>query len=148
MNRAINLAKQALLLGEVPVGAIIVHRFSKEIVAEGHNLMQKEKNPLLHAEINVIYEACRKINSKYLSDYDIYVSLEPCHMCAAAISFARLSRLYYGASDIKQGAIEHGSRYYNSGFCFHRPEVYANLNEQISLSLIRNFFSNVRKNSL
>ena len=148
MNRAIELAKFAALIGEVPVGAVIVHRATKQIVAEAYNSMQKKKNQLFHAEIIAINAAGEKLNDRDLRECDIYVSLEPCHMCAAAISFAHLGKLFYGAKDLKQGAVEHGYRYYTSNSCFHRPEIYGGMGEEISSSLIKNFFSNVRKNSL
>ncbi len=148
MHRALELAKTAASMGEVPVGAVIACRSSGEIIAEGYNLMQNKNNSLMHAEIMAINIACDKLNSKCLSKCDIYINLEPCSMCASAIAFSRLSRLFYGAGDKKQGAVEHGSRYYNSNFCYHRPEIYPDIERETSAVLVKNFFINIRKNNL
>ena len=148
MNKAIILAKKAYRLGEVPVGAVIVNRFTNEIIAESHNMVEKDSNPLAHAEMLAIDKACRATCSKNLSDYDIYVSLEPCAMCAAAISHARIGRLFYAAADIKQGAVENNIRFFTANSCFHRPEIYNNLYGEFSARLMKSFFRKIRKSSL
>lgn len=148
MRIALAQAKLALEEGEIPVGCVIVRRKDKKIIATGHNLVQQQKNPLLHAEIIAITEACKKLDNKNLSDCDIYVTLEPCAMCASAISNARLGRLYYGAEDIKQGAVENGIRFFTSTSCFHRPEIYFNLAREESRVIMKSFFGHIRKNKL
>ncbi|MGI4775962.1 MAG: nucleoside deaminase [Janthinobacterium lividum] len=145
MKQALELAEIAYRLGEIPVGALIVDRSSKAILAKAHNLVQKNNNPILHAEIIAIYTACSLISSKNLSNYDMYVSLEPCAMCTAAISMSRLGRLFYGAADFKQGAVENGIRFFNSSSCFHRPEIYPDLQRDLSSKLIKNFFAEIRR---
>ncbi len=148
MDMALAEAQKAYDAGEVPVGCVIVERDSSQVLAVAHNLMQKEKNPNMHAEILAINLACKKIDNKNLSNCDIYVTLEPCTMCASAISNARLDRLYYGASDLKQGAVENGVRFYTNNSCMHRPEIYSGLNENESSRIIESFFGNLRKNKL
>lgn len=148
MDKAIFLAKKAYKINEVPVGAVIVNKLTNEIIAANHNLVEKEHNPLFHAEILVINEACKILKSKNLSDYDIYVSLEPCAMCASAISHARLGRLFYASADAKQGAVENNIRFFTTNSCFHRPEIYNNLSGEFSARLIKSFFRKIRKNSL
>lgn len=148
MKIAIKEARRGGESGEVPVGALIVHRPSNKLVAGAHNLVEKENNPLMHAEILAINNACIIMHNKFLLDCDIYVSLEPCAMCAAAISFARLGRLFYAASDPKQGGVENGQRFYTSSSCFHRPEVYPGIAAEISTDLMKGFFSQIRKNNL
>ena len=107
-----------------------------------------QNNSLLHAEIIAINLVCRGLNSKYLKNCDIYVSLEPCIMCAAAISYVKISRLFYAAADPKQGAVEHGVRLFTKKSCFHRPEVHDNLDAEESQQLIKSFFRQIRKNGL
>lgn len=148
MQIALREAKLALKEGEIPVGCVIVRRKDNKIIATGHNLVQQRKNPLLHAEIIAINNACEKLDNKNLSDCDIYVTLEPCTMCASAISNARLGRLYYGAEDIKQGAIENGVRFFTSGSCFYRPEIYFDLKSEESSMILKSFFGQIRKNEL
>ena len=114
MQLALKEAKKAYNMDEVPIGCIIVDRIKNEILAQTHNLVQFKKNPNFHAEILAINIACNKKKSKNLSDCDIYITLEPCIMCASAISNARISRLYYAASDFKQGAIENNIKFYSS----------------------------------
>jgi tRNA(Arg) A34 adenosine deaminase TadA len=150
MLESLNLAKLGYDSNEVPVGAVIVSRSDRKIITSAHNRVEAEKNPLYHAEIVSINEACRLLNSKYLYGCDIYVSLEPCAMCAAAISYAKIDRLFYAASDPKCGGVEHGVRYFTSKACFYRPEIYVNLegSTKDSSVLLRKFFSNTRKKSL
>ena len=148
MKEALKEAQKAFGAGEVPVGCIIVDRIKGKIVAKTHNLMQSKKNPNLHAEILAINIACNQKDRKNLSDCDIYVTLEPCTMCASAISNASLGRLYYGAPDSKQGAVENGVQFYTSNSCMHRPEIYSGINSHESSKIIESFFDKLRKNKL
>lgn len=143
---ALQEAQKAYLEGEVPVGCVIVHRTNRKIIAKTHNMVQQRNNPNLHAEIIAINTACELINSKNLSNYDIYVTLEPCTMCASAISNARLGRLYYGAEDSKQGAVENGVRFFTSPSCLHKPEIYSDINNKPSEKMLNSFFNSLRKN--
>lgn len=144
MQIALNQAQIAFDDGEIPVGAVIANSKTKEIIAQEHNLVQTYKNPLLHAEICAIQSAVKVLNSKSLSGYDIFVTLEPCAMCASAISHARIDRLFYGASDSKHGAVENGIKFYTSKTCFHRPEIYIGIQKEFSEQLIKNFFVQAR----
>ncbi len=148
MQEAIGQAQKAFEENEVPVGAVIVERTSCQIIARAHNKVEQGGNALLHAEMIAINIACAHLGSKNLSNCDIYVSLEPCSMCSGAISLARISRLFYAASDLKHGAVENGVRFFNSSCCFHRPEIYNGILSQLSVSIIKNFFSKIRKDSL
>lgn len=145
MQIALEQARQACESGEVPVGALLVHRQKNEIIAARHNMVEAKSNPLLHAEMMVIEEACTKISSKNLCEYDLYVTLEPCAMCASAISHARIGRLFYAASDIKQGAVEHGVRFFTSNSCFHRPEIFSGILSEESQIMLQNFFKIARE---
>ncbi len=144
MQEALKQARLALDKQEIPVGAVIVDRLNKQIITATHNLVQEQHNPLSHAEIIAINEACRILGTKNLADYDIYVTLEPCAMCAGAIAHSRLKRLFYGAFDRKHGAIASNLRYFNSNACFHRPEIYENILATDSELLIKNFFRSLR----
>ena len=146
MLHALKEAKKAYLEEEIPVGCVIVERFSGKIISRAYNMMQQEKNANLHAEIIAINTACKKIDSKNLSNCDIYITLEPCTMCASAISNARLGRLYYGAADIKQGAVENGVRFFTANSCFYKPEIYSGIYSAESEEIIKNFFVRLRKN--
>ena len=148
MVAALAEAQKEYDIGEVPVGCVIVDRKNSKVIAQTHNLMQSKQNPNLHAEMLAIDIACNKKDNKNLSDCDIYVTLEPCTMCASAISNARLGRLYYGASDLKQGAVENGVRFYTSSSCMHRPEIYSGINAHESGEIIESFFGKLRKNKL
>ena len=110
--------------------------------------MQQNKNANLHAEILAINAACKKLDNKNLLNCDIYVTLEPCTMCASAISNARLGRLYYGAQDTKQGGVENGVRFFASNSCLHKPEIYSGIQNRQSEEIIKNFFGQLRKNKL
>nr|MBQ0091290.1 nucleoside deaminase [Candidatus Enterousia merdequi] len=112
MNQAFLLAKKAELHGDVPIGAVIVQ--NEKIIARGENRVQKSKNPTLHAEIVAINKACRKTNSKFLDDCDLYVTLEPCSMCATAISFARIRNIYFAARDEKGGGITSNAKIFEN----------------------------------
>lgn len=144
MKQALENALFAGAAEEVPVGAVIVIRDSGEVLAAAYNKVEAENNPLRHAEIVAIEEACKKLKSKNLSNCDMYVTLEPCAMCAAAVSFARIGRLFYGASDEKQGAVENGPRFFTQSTCLHRPEIYDGIMAEESANLMKNFFGNLR----
>lgn len=144
MRQALEQALFGASNNEVPVGAVIAHRFDKEIVARASNQVEVEHNPTAHAELVAITTACKMINSKNLTDYDLYVTLEPCTMCAAAIAHARIGRIFYGASDTKMGAIEHGVRFFTNKACHHHPEIYMGILADESEVLLRNFFKELR----
>ena len=138
MDEALEIAVAAMRAGEVPVGALVVR--AGEIVARAGNRILRGRDPTAHAEILALREAAKKLNTERLTDCDLYVTLEPCTMCAAAISFARIRRLYYGASDPKGGGVESGVRFFTSPTCHHRPEVYGGMQETQSAELLRAFF--------
>jgi len=139
MDEALEVAAAAMRAGEVPVGALVVR--GGEIIARADNRTLRERDPTAHAEILALREAAKKLNTERLSDCDLYVTLEPCTMCAAAISFARIRRLYYGAADPKGGAVESGVRFFVSPTCHHRPEVYGGIQEARAAELLRGFFT-------
>ena len=144
MNQAFLLAKKAQSHDDVPIGAVIVK--AGKIVARGENRVQKSKNPTLHAEIVAINKACKKLNSKFLDGCDIYVTLEPCGMCATAISFARIENVYFAATDEKGGGITANAKIYESDKHLWKPNViqmpeYA----KESADLLKNFFAKMRK---
>ncbi|MGC2082077.1 MAG: nucleoside deaminase, partial [Bradyrhizobium sp.] len=124
--------------GEVPIGCVVVRNY--EVIATAANRTLTDYDPTAHAEIIALREAARKIGSERLVDCDLYVTLEPCTMCAAAISFARVRRLYYGAADPKGGAVESGVRFFASPTCHHVPDVYPGIGEHASATLLREFF--------
>ena len=126
--------------GEVPVGAVLVDGVTGSILARAGNRVEALKDPTAHAEMIVIREAAAAAGLKRLEGADLYVTLEPCAMCAAAISFARMRRLYFGASDPKGGAVENGLRYFSSATCLHRPEIYGGIGESEAAELMRSFF--------
>ena len=128
--------------GEVPVGAVLV-REGKVLALDGNRTLAGH-DPTAHAEILVIRRACQELGSQRLPDCDLYVTLEPCAMCAAAISFARIRRLYFAAPDPKGGAVEHGPRFFGQPTCHHRPDVYGGLRESEAASLLRAFFATRR----
>lgn len=145
MTLALKEACNAMDAREVPVGAVIVHKATKEVIVACHNMVELSKNPTLHAEILAINEACKLVGEKYLYEYDMYVTLEPCSMCAAAISLSRIGRLFYGASDSKFGGVENGIRFFTSENCHHRPEIYPGICEEKSSTMLLNFFKNLRE---
>lgn len=139
MARALAEAQAAEARGEVPIGAVITGPDGAILAAAG-NLTRTTNDPTAHAEVLAIREACAKIGSERLLDCDLYVTLEPCPMCAGAISFARIRRLYYGAADPKGGGVEHGARVFNQPTCNHAPEVYAGIDEERAGTLLKAFF--------
>lgn len=138
MDLALDEARAAAARGEVPVGAVLVR--GGEILASDGNRTLELSDPTAHAEILVMRRAAAALGSQRLPDCDLYVTLEPCPMCAAAISFARIRRLYFGASDPKGGAVENGVRFYSQATCHHAPEVYSGLAERDAAELLRGFF--------
>ncbi|ASX27855.1 tRNA-specific adenosine deaminase [Rickettsia sp. MEAM1 (Bemisia tabaci)] len=144
MREALKQAELAFSKNEVPVGAVIVDRENQKIIAKSYNNTEEKNNTLYHAEIIAINKACKIISSKNLSNYDIYVTLEPCAMCATAIAHSRLRRLFYGASDSKHGAVESNLRYFNSKACFHRPDIYSGIFAEDSALLMKEFFKKIR----
>lgn len=139
MSCAFAEAQGAFRRGEVPVGAVIVR--AGEIVSSAGNRVLLDKDPTAHAEILAIRSACRTLGSERLTGCDLYVTLEPCAMCAAAISFARVRRLYWGAADPKGGAVEHGPRFFALPTCHHAPELYGGIRESEAGDLLRRFFA-------
>ena len=139
MERAFAEARAAALRGEVPVGAAILRE--GVVIAAAGNRTLEWKDPTAHAELVAIREAARVLGSERLIGCDLYVTLEPCAMCAGAISFARIRRLYYGAGDEKGGAVDHGTRFFASPICHHAPEIYGGLGETESAQLLKEFFS-------
>lgn len=147
MEVALDQARIAFSKGEIPVGAVIVDSKNHQVIVSGHNLVEQMNNPTLHAEMVVINQACQILCSKNLSNCDLYVTLEPCAMCAAAISFARIKRIFYATDDQKQGSVENGGRFFASKHCFHRPEIYSGFSAEASAKLMRNFFAQARLNA-
>ena len=143
MRMALRQARMAAEAGEVPVGAVIVGPDGRVITAQGNRILEL-KDPTAHAEILAIREAARSLGNERLTGCDLHVSLEPCAMCAGAISFARLRRLYYGASDEKGGAVEHNVRFFASAGCHHAPEVYSGIGESEAGRLLKDFFAGRR----
>lgn len=144
MEVALSTAEIAAHRGEVPVGAIIVDTASGRIIANSGNQMVGRSDPTAHAEMLALRAAGNMIGSQRLVDCDIYVTLEPCPMCAAAISLARIRRLYFGAYDPKGGGVEYGARIFDQTSCHHRPEVYGGIHESKSATLLKNFFETRR----
>jgi tRNA(Arg) A34 adenosine deaminase TadA len=140
MNLALREAEAAAARGEVPVGAVIVAP-DGTVLAQAGNRTREDADPTAHAELLAIRQACRTLGSERLIDCDLYVTLEPCAMCAAAISFARIRRLYYGAGDPKGGGVEHGARVFNHATCHHAPEVYGGICESAARDLLTAFFA-------
>jgi tRNA(adenine34) deaminase len=136
---ALSEARAAALRGEVPVGCVIVRK--DEVVARAGNRTLADKDPTAHAELLAIRAVAAALGTERLTDCDLYVTLEPCAMCATAMSFARIRRLYFGAADPKGGAVENGVRFFASPTCHHRPEVYGGINESESAALLRDFFA-------
>jgi tRNA(Arg) A34 adenosine deaminase TadA len=139
MERALQQARAAAQRGEVPIGAVIVGP-DGAILAEAGNRIEGDGDPTAHAELLAIRAAAAKLGAPRLVDCDLHVTLEPCPMCAQAIAFARIRRLYYGAADPKGGGVEHGPRIFNQPTCHHRPEVYAGIGEREAAELLRGFF--------
>src|SRR5438270_301679 len=138
MDDALTQARAAQAAGEVPVGAVVVR--DGAVIARAGNRTVRDRDPTAHCEMLAIRAAAAALGSERLADCDLYVTLEPCAMCAAAMSFARIRRLYYGAADPKGGAVENGVCFFESRTCHHRPEVYGAINENDSAALLRDFF--------
>ncbi len=138
MALAFEEAQAAAARGEVPVGAVIV--LDGKAIVRAHNRTLADRDPTAHCELLAIRSAAALVASERLTDCDLYVTLEPCAMCAAAISFARIRRLYYGAADPKGGAVENGVRFFASPTCHHRPELYGGMGESEAGALLKDFF--------
>ncbi len=144
MKQALNSARRALLHDDVPIGAVIVH--DGKIIARGENQVQQKRNPVLHAEIIAIQRACKKLGTKFLDDCDIYITLEPCAMCATAISLARIRTIYYAAPDDKGGGIAHNARIYDTDRHLWHPKVIQTPEYAAESALmLRDFFRARRK---
>ena len=138
MDDALSEARAADAAAEVPVGCVIVRE--GQIIARAGNRTLRDRDPTAHAEMLAIRQAARALGSERLTDCDLYVTLEPCAMCAAALSFARIRRLYYGAADPKGGAVDNGVRFFAAPTCHHRPEVYGGIGETEAAGLLKKFF--------
>jgi len=143
MQLALEEAERAAARGEVPVGALIADNTGKILASSGNRTVEL-KDPTAHAELLAIREAAMTLGTERLVGCDLYVTLEPCAMCAAAASFARIRRLYFGAADPKMGAVENGPRLYHQPTCHHRPEVYGGIGEVHAARLLKSFFADRR----
>lgn len=143
MQIAITQAKEAAERGEVPVGAVLV--IDGELIAQAGNRVEELCDPMAHAETLVIREACAKLKTPRLEGASLYVTLEPCPMCATAISFARIENLYYGAHDPKGGGVDHGPRIFELATCHHKPTVYGGMDEKECAQILTTFFLEKRK---
>lgn len=144
MHRALELAQQAAKQDEVPIGCIIADPQTEEIIAETYNLSQHVEDATAHAEIKAIQTACQKLGTNRLRGLDMYVTLEPCTMCAAAISFARIENLYFGATDAKGGAVISGVKFYEQPTCHHKPHIHNGLLADECSQILKDFFKNKR----
>ena len=144
MEMALLEAEAAFERGEVPVGCVIVDGASGDVLARTGNRTEELNDPTAHAELLAIREAAAKLGSARLTHCDLYVTLEPCAMCATAISFARIRRLYFGAFDAKMGGVEHGPHIFNQPTCHHAPEIYGGINERAAGELLKTFFREKR----
>ncbi|MCX2723852.1 nucleoside deaminase [Roseibium salinum] len=142
MELALEEAEKSGARGEVPVGAVLV--LGDRVLACNGNRTLELNDPTAHAEILVIRTACAELGSQRLPDCDLYVTLEPCQMCAGAISFARIRRLYYGAGDEKGGAVDHGTRFFSQPTCHHAPDVYSGIAETRAADILKDFFQSKR----
>ena len=138
MKRALELAEASAAAGEVPVGAVVTRH--GKVIAEAHNAPRETHDPTAHAEILAIRRAAEALGDERLTDCELWVTLEPCAMCAGAIVHARIAKLYYAASDPKGGAVEHGARVFEQRQCLHRPEVYSGMGEGRAAGILREFF--------
>ena len=144
MTNALQQAKIAFDLDEVPVGAVIVDGQTNQIIAQSYNQNILLKDPIAHAEILAIRDACAIKKSPRLDNCDIYVTLEPCSMCASAISLARIRRIYYATSDPKSGGVDNGPKIFSHATCHHKPEIYSDINAEESSQLLKDFFARKR----
>jgi tRNA(adenine34) deaminase len=142
MDLALAEARAAAAEGEVPIGCVVAHE--GDVIARGHNRTLADHDPTAHAEMLAVRAAAAALGAERLTQCDIYVTLEPCAMCAGALSFARIRRLYYGAADPKGGAVDNGVRFFSSPSCHHRPEVYGGICETEAAALLRDFFAERR----
>ena len=142
MPRALALARAAADAGEVPIGAVIVK--DGQVIGEAHNSPRTDHDPTAHAEILAIRRAAQALGDERLTGCELWVTLEPCAMCAGAIAHARIQRLYYAASDPKGGAVEHGARVFEQEQCLHRPDVYSGIGETEAADILREFFKKRR----
>lgn len=138
MRKALALAKSAADSGEVPIGAVIIR--DGEVIAAGHNSPRTDHDPTAHAEIIAIREAARVLGQERLEGCELWVTLEPCAMCAGAIAHARIAKLYYAAADPKGGAVENGAKVFEQAQCLHRPEVYSGMGEGEAAAMLKGFF--------
>src|SRR5712691_17633 len=138
MDLALAEARAAAAAGEVPVGCVVVRNGA--VIAKTHNRTIVDRDPTAHAEMLAMRAAAAALGAERLADCDLYVTLEPCAMCAAAMAFARIRRLYYGAADPKGGAVENGVRFFAASTCHHRPEVYGGIGEAEAAALLKDFF--------
>lgn len=145
MQRALALAAYAAEQDEVPIGAVIVDPAEGKIISEAYNLSEHVLDASAHAEILAIRRACENLKTNRLREMDLYVTLEPCTMCAAAISFARIKNLYFGATDSKGGAVVSGVKFYDSPTCHHRPEVQGGIMEKECSEILKSFFKSKRE---
>ena len=145
MKIAMTEARKAGRRGDVPVGAVIVEVSSGRVLAQAGNRVEADSDPTGHAEILVLREVAIKVCSPRLSGCDIYVTLEPCPMCAQAISFSRIRRLYFGAYDSKNGAVDHGVKIFSQKFCNHKPEIIGSLEEKKCSNILKEFFDRRRQ---
>jgi tRNA(adenine34) deaminase len=144
MALALAEAERAGERGEVPVGALVVEAGTGAVLASAGNRVEELRDPTAHAEMLALREAAERQGAPRLTDCDLYVSLEPCPMCAAAISFARIRRLYFGAADPKSGGVEHGPRIFSQPTCHHRPEIYGGIDAARAAALLKRFFEALR----
>lgn len=144
MGQALTEARAAATRGEVPVGAVVVDVETGRVLASAGNRTEEMNDPTAHAEMLAIREAASILGNPRLEKCDLYVTLEPCPMCATAISFARLRRLYFGAYDAKGGGVDHGPRVFEQSTCHHRPEVIGGMGETASALLLKEFFKGLR----
>ncbi len=144
MMQAMQIAADAAGTGEVPVGAVLVHAPTGQVIATAGNLTERDHDATAHAEILVLRAGGQHFGTPRLADCDLYVTLEPCAMCAAAISFARIRRLYFGAYDPKSGGVDNSGAFYAQATCHHKPEIYGGIHEQACAQLMKDFFKDKR----
>ena len=147
MHLALEQAQKAAQVDEVPIGAVVVDPASGEVIAQAHNLSEHALDATAHAEILAMKQACEKLKQNRLRGLDLYVTLEPCTMCAAAISFMRIEHLYFAAPDTKGGAVINGVKFFEASTCHHKPKVEYGLLQEEASTLLKDFFKNKRKKS-
>jgi tRNA(Arg) A34 adenosine deaminase TadA len=144
MQHALDMAREAEAAGEVPVGAVIVDTKNRKIIAQSFNRVIMDHDPTAHAEILAIRSAGSLLGRERLIECDLYVTLEPCPMCAQAISLSRIRRLYYGAGDPKSGGVDHGARVLKASSAHHKPEIYSGIHERECAQILKDFFEKRR----